>query len=106
MGALTLTLTQVVGALTLTQVVGALTLSLTLTQVVGAVTEFVNRKEELKRMEPAPGNVGVAPLGVAGSAAKVVDVVVGKTVGAAVGAAKKKVTPTLNPSWESVGAAL
>ena len=57
-------------------------------KVVGAVTDFVNRKEELKRMQPAPGNVAVP--GVAGTAAKVMDKVVGGTVGAAVGAAKRQ----------------
>ena len=59
-------------------------------KVVGAVTAAMNRKEEMKRMKPAPGNVAGLGLNIAGGALSVQDKVVGGTVGRIVRAAQGK----------------
>jgi hypothetical protein len=56
-------------------------------KVVGAMTNFMNAKEELKRMQPAPGVVGG---GLGASTAQLADKVVGGTAGRVVKLAQAK----------------
>jgi hypothetical protein len=52
-------------------------------KVVGAATNFLNAKEEAKRMKPMPGNVVGLTGQVAGAAGHVVDKTLGNTIGTA-----------------------